>query len=189
MPSSVKSTITTLVFLGLLSSLTKSASAQDDFEPYTRLPDSQIVELYIEFNGEYANIFIYNMPEEVLGNSLIVRNLQNTCFGGTEITGKQFWIDMGNQYHYTDTFIVYFSNMYTDMLPYPAEVLLPGRSTTKISFGKDCYQLLCEPQNDPWMPSSHTPFLFKKKRVLPESRQRENKKGRKSTQLRPIRQL
>lgn len=153
-----RTTLSLLIFQLML--FTNQAFGQD--EAFEMIADSQIVHLSLDFGGDHLGVRISKLPEELIGSLLFVQNISKSCFGGAEIIGQQFPLELSGNYRRADTLIIYITSREDRKLQYPAEVYIRYNMNGKIIFGADCYKLNCVPRNDPWMPTAYDPFFFLK---------------------------
>lgn len=147
-----------LSLISILFTLTiNNVYGQD--EEFKLVPDSEIVDMYIDFSADGFGIRIVNLPDEIVGYRLNVQNLKGTCSGSKKIEGRQFFLDIKGNYSRVDTFVVYLVS-HDWKLQYPAEVFTLFYSTSRVKLGANSYILNCVPDNDPWMPTAYAPFLF-----------------------------
>lgn len=137
----------------------KVCSQDEDFK---MVPDSEIMEIYMVSNGSGFGITIMNLPNEILGCDLAIDNLKGTFHAGTTIVSRQFFLESTGSYSRSDTFVVYLISPEGELL-YPAEIFkLSYSNGSQAKLGANLYILNCVPDNDPWMPTSYSPFLFPK---------------------------
>jgi hypothetical protein len=166
-----KFALSILIFLFILC-LNKAYGQDEEFKMF---PDSEIMNLVLDFSGHGFAIRILNLPKEVMGCALRVQNLNDTFSGNIKIEGRQLFLEMKGNYSRADTFVVYLTSD-AWRLQYPAEVFtLHGSNQVKL--GANCYNLNCVPENDPWMPTGYNPFLFPKNGFYINPKNGKIKKG------------
>ncbi len=169
-----RATLSLLIFQLML--FTNQAFGQD--EAFEMIADSQIVHLSLDFGGDHLGVRISKLPEELIGSLLFVQNISKSCFGGAEIIGCQFSLELSGDYRRTDTLIISIASREDRKLQYPAEVYIRNNINGQIIIGADCYKLNCVPKNDPWMPTAYEPFFFPKYGYYINPKNGKIKKGR-----------
>lgn len=169
-----RATFSLLIFQLML--FTNQTFGQD--EAFEMIADSQIVHLSLDFGGDHLGVRISKLPEELIGSLLFVQNITNSCFGGAEIVGRQFSLELRGDYRRTDTLIISIVSREDRKFQYPAEVYIRYKMNGPIIIGADCYKLNCVPNNDPWMPTAYDPFFFPKYGYYINPKNGKIKKGR-----------
>lgn len=145
-------------------------------EEFIMFPDSEIVEMRMDFSANGFAIIISNFPDEIRGYGLAISNLKGTCSGGCIIDQAQFFLETRGKRSSADTFVVYLFS-YSRDLKYPAEIFTISSLKNSLKLGANCYNLNCVPKNDPWMPTSYDPFLFPKNGFYINPKNGKIKKG------------
>lgn len=151
-----------LLFTFTMSGL--SARGQDDDFPM--LEPEKFIHFRYELSQEHMLFFFYQIPEEMAFRRMVVTNLRTSCSSTLEINeslmlNRQATLDLCQDSRISDTFTISVLEDYMGICYVPQKII-SGVTPNEIKLGENCYRVICEPENDPWMPSAERPFLFSK---------------------------
>lgn len=152
-----------LKVVSLLILLTNAPVSLSQEQEFKLLPESDILHFRYELYAESIGLFFYYIPPELKYRKLAI-SAGGSCWGVYEIdantfTNKQARVDLCSDWKRSDTIFFSLQDEYTGINYIPVKII-PNVSSTEVKMGANCYVIQCEPNNDPWMPSSHQPFLF-----------------------------
>jgi hypothetical protein len=150
-----------VVLLLFLMKNTSASYAQE--QEFKLLSEENILHFRYEPYAESIGLFFYYIPPELKYRKIVVSG-GGSCWGIHEIdantfVNKQVRIDLCSNWKHSDTIFFSLQEEYSGINYLPIKIIL-GISSTEVKMGANCYVIQCEPNNDPWMPSSHLPYLF-----------------------------
>lgn len=158
----IRAIILQMSFLAVLPHHTNRLYAQD--EELNMLEAEEILQFRYELYPQSIGLFFAYIPPDLLHRRLLITNARTSCLVGYEINAitiehRQALVELCNDWHRSDTFFIALQEDDAG-LNYIPQKIIPGVSSAEVKLGANCYKLLCEPKNDPWMPNANKPFLF-----------------------------